>query len=86
MSNHYIPIFLKGIEAGKSELNFTSQKLIPMKVIIRFLFLIMITLNNFVFHGIYYLQKIGCAVGTIGALNYADIFIGSGRNKDFISS
>ena len=52
------------IEAVKSALNSVSQKSIGMKVIIKFLFLIL-TLNNFVFNGIRYLQKIGCAMGAI---------------------
>ena len=65
----------EGIEAVKSALNSVSQKPIATKVIIKFLFLIL-TLNNFVFNGIHYLQKIGCAMGTICAPNYANIFMG----------
>ena len=65
----------EGIEAVKRALNSVSQKPIATKVIIKFLFLIL-TLNNFVFNGIHYLQKIGCAMGTICALNYANIFMG----------
>ena len=65
----------EGIEAVKSALNSASQKPIATKVIIKFLFLIL-TLNNFVFNGIHYLQKIGCAMGTIYAPNYANIFMG----------
>ena len=65
----------EGIEAVKSALNSVSQKPIATKVIIKFLFLIL-TLNNFVFNGIHYLQKIGCAMGTICASNYANIFMG----------
>ena len=64
----------QGIEALKSALNSVSQKPIATKVIIKFLFLIL-TLNNFVFNGIHYLQKIGCAMGTICAPNYANIFM-----------
>ena len=37
---------------------------------------LILTLNNFVFSGIHYLQKIGCAMGTICAPNYANIFMG----------
>ena len=69
ISNH------EGIEAVKSALNSVSQKPIATKVIIKFLFLIL-TLNNFVFNGIHYLQKIGCAMGTVYAPNYANIFMG----------
>ena len=65
----------EGIEAVKTALNSVSQKPIATKVIIKFLFLIL-TLNNFVFNGIHYLQKIGCAMGTICTPNYANIFMG----------
>ena len=65
----------EGIEAVKRALNSISQKPIATKVIIKFLFLIL-TLNNFVFNGIHYLQKIGCAMGTKCAPNYANIFMG----------
>ena len=34
------------------------------------------TLNNFVFNGIDYLQEKGCAMGTKGAPSYANIFMG----------
>ena len=64
----------EGTEAVKSALNSVSQKPIATKVIIKFLFLIL-TLNNFVFNRIHYLQKIGCATGTICAPNYANIFM-----------
>ena len=65
----------KGIEAVKSASNSVSQKPIATKVIIKFLFLIL-TLNNFVFNGIHYLQKIGSAMGTICAPNDTSIFMG----------
>ena len=65
----------EGTEAVKSALNSVSQKPIATKVIIKFLFLTL-TLNNFVFNGIHYLQKIRCAMGTICAPNYANIFTG----------
>ena len=63
------------IEAVKSALNSVSQKPIATKVIIKFLFLIL-TFNNFVFNGIHDLQNIGCAMETICAPNYANIFMG----------
>ena len=65
----------EGIEAAKGALNSVSQKPIATKIIIKFLFLIL-TLNNFVFNGIHYLQQVGCAIGTICAPNYANIFVG----------
>ena len=65
----------EGIEAVKSALNSVSQEPIATEVIIKFLFLIL-TINNFVFKGIHYLQKTGCAMRTICAPNYANIFMG----------
>ena len=56
----------------KSALNSISRK--PIAKSIKFLFLIL-TLNNFAFNGILYLQKIGCAMGTICKPNYANIFM-----------
>ena len=50
ISNH------EGIEAVKSALNSASQKAIATNVFSKYLFLIL-TLNNFVFNGIHYLQK-----------------------------
>ena len=46
----------KGIEAVKSTLNSVSKIPIATKVTIRYLFLI-VTFNNLVFNGIYYLKK-----------------------------
>ena len=57
----------EGIGAVKSALNSVYQKPIATKVVI------MLTLNNFVFNGIHYLQKIGCATGTICAPNDTNI-------------
>ena len=51
----------EGIVAVKSALNSVFQELIATIVIIKLLFIIL-TLNNFVFNGIHYLQKIGCAM------------------------
>ena len=65
----------EGIEAVKSALNSISKRPIATKVIIKFLFLTL-TLNNFVFNGIHFLQKIGCVMGTICTPNYANIFMG----------
>ena len=65
------------IEAVKSALKSLSQISIAMKVIIKFLFLIL-KLNNFVFNGIHYLQK---SMKTIYAPNYANIFMGKFEKK-----
>ena len=62
ISNH------EEIEAVKCALNSVSQKPIATKVIIKFLFLLL-TLSNFVFNGIHYMKKIGCAIETICARN-----------------
>ena len=69
ISNH------KGIEAVEETLNNQAKKPVATRVIIKFLYLILI-LNNFVFNGIKYLQRKGCAMGTICALAYANIFMG----------
>ena len=61
-------------EGIKSALKSVSLKPIAAKVIIK-LFFLMLTLNNFVFSGIQYLQKIGCAMGTICAPNYTNFFM-----------
>ena len=63
------------IQAAREALNSVPKKPIATKVIIKFLFLIL-TLNNFIFYGIHYLQKLGCAMETICAPNYANIFMG----------
>ena len=50
----------QGIEAEKEKLNAQTDKPIAAKVIIKFLFLIL-TLNNFIFNSISYLQINGCS-------------------------
>ena len=62
----------EGIEAT---LNNQAKKPIATRALIKLLNLIL-TLNNFVFHGINYLQKKGCAIGTICAPVYANLFMG----------
>ena len=52
----------EGIEAVKQK-STKSKPGISIKVVLTFLKLIL-TLNNFVFNGINYLQKKGCAMGT----------------------
>ena len=66
ISNH------EGTEAAKEALNSVLQKPIATKVSIKFLFPIL-TLNNFIFNGIQYLQKLGFVMGTVWAPNYANI-------------
>ena len=63
----------EGIEAVKQKLK-KSKPSINIKVILTFLKLIL-TLNNFVFNGINYLQKKGCTMGTKCAPSYANIFM-----------
>ena len=69
----YIP-HKDGIEAVKQKLK-KSKPSISIKIILTFLKLIL-TLNNFVFNGINYLQKKGCAMGTKCVPSYANIFMG----------
>ena len=64
----------KGIETAKQKLR-KSKPDISIKAIFTFLKPIL-TLNNFVFNGINYLQKKGCAMGTKCAPSYANIFMG----------
>ena len=63
----------EGIEAVKQKLK-KSKSSISIKVILTFLKLIL-TLNNFVFNGINYIQKKGCAMGTKCAPSYGNIFM-----------
>ena len=63
------------IEAVKNTLNNQAKKPIATRVIIKFLYL-MLTLNNFVFNDINYTKKKVCAVDTICAPAYANIFMG----------
>ena len=67
-------ILIARTEAVKQKLK-KSKPSISIKVILTFLKLIL-TLNNFVFNGINYLQKEGCAMGTKCAPSYANIFMG----------
>ena len=64
----------EGIEAVKQKLK-KSKASISIKVILTFLKLIL-TLNNFVFNGMNYLQKKGCSMGTKCAPSYENIFVG----------
>ena len=64
----------EGIQAVRETLNASPSRL-PTRVITTFLTLIL-TLNNFIFNGIHYLQIKGCAMGTKCAPTYANIFMG----------
>ncbi len=64
----------EGIQAVRDTLN-TSPSRLPTRVITTFLTLIL-TLNNFIFNGLNYLQIKGCAMGTKCAPTYANIFMG----------
>ena len=64
----------KGIKAVKKSYEKYKEKTVSTKVIITFLSLIL-TLNNFVLNCTHYLQTTSCALGTICALSYANIFM-----------
>ena len=63
-----------GIKAVKTSPDSFPRKTIPTKVITTFLSLIL-TLKNFIFNCKNYIQIKGCAVGTICAPSYANIFM-----------
>ena len=62
------------IKAVKTSLDSFSRKTITTKVITTFLSLIL-TLSNFTFNCKNYIQIKGCAMGTICAPSYANIFV-----------
>ena len=64
----------EGIQAVRDTLN-NSPSRVPTRMITTFLTLIL-TLNNFIFNGINYLQSKGSAMGTKCAPTYANIFMG----------
>ena len=65
----------EGIEAVKLSLN-RKPSTVSNIVLLMFLNLIL-TLNNFIFNGLHYLQTKGCAMGTKCAPCYANIFMGN---------
>ena len=69
----------EGNEAVKQKLK-KSKPSISIKVVFTFLKFIL-TLSNFVFNGMNYLQKEGCAMGTKCAPSYANIFMGWLKEK-----
>ena len=68
-----------GIKALKTSLDNFPRKTIATKVITSFLSL-NLTLNNFVFDCKKYIQIKGCAIGTICAPSYANIFMDYFKN------
>ena len=64
----------EGICAVKRSYDQYTKKTLPTKVIVTFLSLIL-TLNYFTFNSKFYLQTRGCAMGTICAPSYANIFM-----------
>ena len=64
----------EGVKAVKKSFDEFPRKTVATKVITTFLALIL-TLNNFVFNCKNYLQTKGCAMGTICAPSYANIFM-----------
>ena len=64
----------EGIAAVKGKHNNYTKKTIATKVIATFLAL-SLTLSNFIFNSKFYLQIKGCAMGTICAPTYANIFL-----------
>ena len=64
----------KGIASLKKKYDHYPKKTIPTRIITTFVALIL-TLNNFIFNSKFYLQIKGCAMGTICATSYANIFM-----------
>ena len=59
----------------------TFIKLHPLKFLITTFLTLILTLNNFVFNSKFYLQIKGCAMGTICASAYANIFMAEFEQK-----
>ena len=70
----------EGIASVKKKYDHYPNKTIPTKIIVTFLALIL-TLNNFIFNSKFYLQIKGCAMGTICAPSYANIFMSEFEEK-----
>ena len=70
----------EGIAATKKRYDNYIHKTLPTKIIATFLALIL-TLINFVFNSNFYLQIKGCAMGTICAPAYANIFMAEIEQK-----
>ena len=70
----------EGIKAVKKSLDNHPKRTVATKVITTFLAVIL-TLNNFIFSSTNYLQTKGCAMGTICAPSYANIFMDNFEKK-----
>ena len=70
----------EGIDAVKT---FMNQHRAPAKAvsIVTTLLHLILTLNNFIFNSVHYLQQMGCPMGTKCAPNYANLFMGDFENK-----
>lgn len=66
----------EGIETFKNTLEQREDKSIPTWFLIKLLTMIL-TMNIFVFNGLYYLQRIGTAMGSKVAPTFANIFMGN---------
>ena len=64
----------EGIPSVKKKYELYPENTIPNKIITTFLALI-IKLNNFIFNSTFYLKIKGCAMETICAPSYANIFM-----------
>ena len=70
----------EGIKAVKEVYDKRPDKTVSTKVITSFLSLIL-TLNNFISNSVNYIQKMGCAMGTICAPSYANLFMAQLEEK-----
>ena len=70
----------EGIKAVKESYEKYKEKTVSAKVIITFISLIL-KLNNIVFNCTLYLQTMGCALGTICAPSYTNIFMANFEGK-----
>ena len=68
------------IKAVKEAYDKHPNKIVSTKVITIFLSLIL-TLNNFKFNLVNYVQKMGCTMGTVWAPSYADLFMAQFEEK-----
>ena len=70
----------EGIASVKKKYDKDPNKTTPTKIITTFLALVL-TLNNFIFNSKFYLQIKGCAMETICAPSYANIFVSEFEEK-----
>ena len=75
----------KGIDVVKSFMNRHCATSKATAIVTTLLTLILI-LNNFIFNGQHYLQKMECPMGTKCAPNYADIFMGDFEENTHLSN